>query len=282
VGPEHGVKRLPYRGRFGTMRPDRLRDLPLPPARMPARRGRRPLKAWRYVGVFGPDLMLCVARVRIGPARQSFWAVWDRATQRLYQRTALTGGAVELGPGRALVRDGGVEIELVLEETDGIECVCPCGHSYAWTRKQGGIAAHGTIRVKGSQRAVNARGIVDDTAAYYERHTAWRWSAGVGTGRDGAALAWNVVDGVNDPPQLSERTLWVDGEPQELEATRFAADLSRVGDLAFHAEAERTRKDNLFLVRSRYRQPFGTFSGTVGGHELATGYGVMEDHDVYW
>ena len=42
---------------------------------MPARLGTRPLKAWRYIGVFGPELMICVAAVRIGPARQSFWAV---------------------------------------------------------------------------------------------------------------------------------------------------------------------------------------------------------------
>ena len=36
-------------------------------------------------------------------------------------------------------------------------------------------------------------------------------------------------------------------------------------------------------MRSRYRQPFGTFSGELpGGIELAEGYGVMEDHDVHW
>jgi hypothetical protein len=36
-------------------------------------------------------------------------------------------------------------------------------------------------------------------------------------------------------------------------------------------------------VQSRYRQPFGTFSGRLpGGLELAAGYGVMEEHDVRW
>ena len=33
---------------------------------MPARQRSRPLKAWRYVGVFGPELMLCAALVRVG------------------------------------------------------------------------------------------------------------------------------------------------------------------------------------------------------------------------
>jgi hypothetical protein len=36
-------------------------------------------------------------------------------------------------------------------------------------------------------------------------------------------------------------------------------------------------------MRSDYRQPFGTFAGTLpGGIELAEGYGVMEEHDVRW
>jgi hypothetical protein len=36
----------------------------------------RPLKRWRYVGVFCEELMACAARVQVGPARQSFWAVF--------------------------------------------------------------------------------------------------------------------------------------------------------------------------------------------------------------
>jgi hypothetical protein len=40
---------------------------------------------------------------------------------------------------------------------------------------------------------------------------------------------------------------------------------------------------NLIVMRSRYRQPFGTFAGELpGGLRLAEGYGVMEEHDVRW
>jgi hypothetical protein len=39
---------------------------------------------------------------------------------------------------------------------------------------------------------------------------------------------------------------------------------------------------NMVLMRSDYRQPFGTFAGTLPGIELAEGYGVMETHDVWW
>jgi hypothetical protein len=125
--------------------------------------------------------------------------------------------------------------------------------------------------------------VIDDTAAYYPRHTSWRWSAGVGTARDGRPVAWNLVSGVNDPPSNSERTVWVDGEPVEAPPSAFADDLSAVDDLTFHPEAERRHSQNLLLVRSSYRQPFGSFSGTLpGGIELGEAYGVMEEHDARW
>ena len=263
-----------WRGTFGQPRPSHLDGLALPPEPMPSHSGLRPLKAWRYVGVYCPEVMLCAAIVRIGRARQSFWAVWDR--QQLEERTQLGRGEVALARGRLVVAG---RIELALEETAGIETVCPTGGSYAWTRKQGGVRAQGTVM----GRPIEARAIIDDTAAYYPRHTSWRWCAGVGRARDGREVAWNLVSGVNDPEADSERTVWVDGEPYEPPACSFASDLSAVDDLRFHAEATRERSDNLLLVRSRYRQPFGTFSGELPrGIELADGYGVMEDHDAWW
>jgi hypothetical protein len=275
---------LPYRGVFGDARPDRLAALPLPPARMPPRHGLRALKAWRYVGVFGPDLMLCLASARIGPARQSFWAVWDRDRQQLHERTRMGRGAVSLAPGRASIGETSpaIELDLELDEGPGVETVCPSGHSYAWTRKQGGIRARGSISIEGRYQAIDGRAVIDDTAAYYERHTSWRWSAGIGRAVDGRELAWNLVAGVNDPPQDSERTLWIDGDPSELAATQFDPGLTGVGGLRFAAECTREHNQNLLLVRSAYRQPFGTFAGELHGVELANGFGVMEEHDVWW
>jgi hypothetical protein len=249
---------------------------------MPSHDGLRPLKAWRYVGVFGPELMLCLGAVRIGRARQAFWAVWDRGAQRLRERTVLGPGRVRLTRGSARLVDPDVQIDLELEETAGIEAVCPTGQSYAWTRKQGGVRARGRVMIGGDPVTIDALAVIDDTAAYYERHTRWRWSAGVGRAEDGRTLAWNLVAGVNDPPENSERTIWIDGEPIEPGPCRFADDLSRVDGLTFTPEATRERRENLLLVRSSYRQPFGTFSGELHGLALAEGYGVMEDHDVWW
>jgi Protein of unknown function (DUF2804) len=291
--PSTGI--TPYRGAYGVIRPAAYDRLRLPPVRMPAWQGARPLKRWRYVGVYGPDLMLCVGHARVGPGRQSFWAVWDRAARRLHERTRLSGGGVRLGldrPGRVLVVDDGIEIDLTLEEVDGVETICPNGGAYAWTRKQGGVRAHGTVRVRSGERTVDARAVIDDSAGYHARDTAWRWCAGVGRAEDGRSVAWNLVAGINDPPQHSERTVWVNGAPVEVgPVAHFAADLGAVAtddgvDLRFASEAVRERRENLLLVRSEYRQPFGTFSGALpsaaGPLALAEGYGVMEQHTARW
>jgi hypothetical protein len=250
---------------------------------MPSRDGLRPLKAWRYVGVYGPELMLCAALVRIGPARQSFWAVWDRGRSRLLERTRIGRGAVDLRPGRLTVNDAAVRLDLRLEEQDGVEAVCPSERSYAWTRKQGGVRAHGIATLEGARHSVDGRAVIDDTAAYYARQTSWQWSAGIGVSVDGRDVAWNLVAGVNDPESDSERTVWVDGEPFEPPPCKFHAGLRGVDALRFDAEAVRERTDNLVLVRSRYRQPFGVFSGQLpGGVALGAGYGVMEEHHAWW
>lgn len=274
---------LPYRGTFGSPRPIALSSVPLPPEPMPSHRGGRPLKSWRYVGAYGEELMLCAGRVRIGRLRQSFWAVWDRAAGRLYERTALGRAGVELATGSLAINDRDLRLHLRLEETTGSESVCESGEHYAWTRKQGGVRAAGTIVLSGAQRRFEARGVIDDTAAYYERHTSWRWSAGVGLARDGRSLAWNLVSGVNDPPSASERTVWIEGEPFEHPPVSFTENLLGVGGLRFAPEATRVRRENLLLIRSAYSQPFGTFSGELpGAGPLAEGYGVMEVHDAVW
>jgi Protein of unknown function (DUF2804) len=277
------ISALPYRGTFGDPRPVELSALALPPAPMPGRLGARPLKAWRYVGVYGPELMICIGSVRIGRARQAFWAVWDRSGRRLHERTTLGRGRVRLERGRARVIEPDVQIDLELEEVPGIEAACRSGDGYAWTRKQGGVRAVGRVAIDGRLRLVDARGVIDDTAAYYARHTSWRWSAGVGVASDGRLVAWNLVAGVNDPPSQSERTVWIDGVPSEVAPSSFDPDLYAVDALRFDAEAVRERHDRLLVLRSSYRQPFGTFSGMLpGGIELAGGHGVMEAHEAWW
>ncbi|MEX1142579.1 MAG: DUF2804 family protein [Thermoleophilaceae bacterium] len=281
-------------------------ELPLPPGRMPSWRAGRPLKRWRYVGVFAPDVMLCVGDARIGPLRQRWWAV-GLPDGSLRERTTLRAGGIRLEPpvdvaaappagegirpARARVRGRGIAIDLELDEAAGVEVVSPVGRrgAHIWTRKQALVPVRGTVEVDGRRHEIDGdHGFVDDSAGYHDRHTAWRWSAGVGTLDDGRRVGWNLVDGVHDSPQASERAVWLGGEPVEVGPVRFADDLSSVAfadgsALAFAQRSERTHSTNALLVRSRYRQPFGTFHGSLpGGLRLAEGFGVMEDHDVHW
>jgi len=269
-------------------------------ARLPLLRAGRPLKRWRYVGVFCEELMACAALVQVGPAKQSFWAVFTRAQERagessiggrLRERTHMLvrRRVVNLCPGHMVVRDGDILLDLALDENEGIQTRCPHGDGEVWTRKQAGGRAHGTLALDGGRpREIEALAVIDDTAGYHSRHTEWYWSAGVGVGEEGAALAWNLVAGVNDPQTGSERAVWVDGVPSEAAPVRFAADLSEIvaeddSRLSFAAEAQRKRKENLLIVSSDYTAPFGTFSGTLpGGITLASGLGVVEHHRAKW
>src|SRR4051794_41846294 len=58
-------------------------------------RDRRPLKRWRYLGLYGEDMMLCAADVRIAGLPQAFWATWDR--RELRERTVFRPGGLVLG-----------------------------------------------------------------------------------------------------------------------------------------------------------------------------------------
>ncbi len=187
------------------------------------------------------------------------------------------------------MHDRGVELELSLEEDAGVEALCPHGRREVWTRKQAGVRASGRLVLDGGEPiTVEALAVIDDTAGHHARHTEWHWSAGVGDGPDGVALAWNLVAGVNDPPSGSERAVWIDGEPREAQPVSFAADLSSIrcvdgSELRFRAEAERRRKDELVILSSDYRAAFGAFSGTLpGGIALAHGQGVVEHHKARW
>ena len=109
----------------------------------------------------------------------------------------------------------------------------------------------------------------------------------MGETADGRPVAWNLVSGINDPPTFSERAIWVDGEPTEPAPVRFdGLDSIEFDDgsvLGFEPEAARERSEGVpWLFTSDYEAPFGSFSGSLAGLELASGSGVMERHDALW
>jgi len=263
-------------------------------------------KRWRYASAFGEELMICAARVQIGALGQTFWAVLDRGSGELHERTRMLApgarGEVwsedasarpwELGSGASAttkIDSGEVSARLRIGDGAWAEAVCPTGEgAYVWTRKR--VApVQCDVRLPGGRRIkAEMRGLEDESAGYHRRHTVWSWSAGVGVARDGRAVGWNLVEGVNDPPQRSERAIWIEDEnvPREPGPVRFdgldGIDFDGGSRLDFSAEAERAKSENRVIVRYSYRQPFGTFSGSLDGIELTSGIGVMEHHDAVW
>jgi hypothetical protein len=295
---------LPWRGP-GEGRP----ELPLPPGKMPMRFGGTWRKRWRYVGAFGERVMLCAASVRVGPAGQTFWAILDRRSGEIVENTKRVlpgargevwtergGGqdAWELGSSgdrlRTRIDASPVTAKLAFADSGTwAETVCPNGAGgYVWTRKRPSWVDLDLDLGTGERIREKLRCIEDESAGYHPRRTVWSWSAGVGTSADGRDVAWNLVEGVNDPDSDSERAIWVAGEdvPREpgpvefdgLDAVAFAGG-TRLG---FEADAERRADENRLVVKYSYRQPFGRFSGSLDGIELAEGIGVMEHQDALW
>jgi hypothetical protein len=277
---------------------------------MPLRYGGTNRKRWRYVSAFCDELMLCAARVQVGPVGQTFWALWDREDRELLERTttrlpgsqgqvwteSFSGEVISRAPDEgSTVRiearhpeAGTVRGRLRFGPGEWVESICPNGEGgYVWTRKRAGVPVTCELRVGERRFELEARGVEDESAGYHPRHTVWSWSSGVGELEDGRAVAWNLVAGVNDPPERSERAVWVAGLPSEPGPVEFdGLDAIRFDDgarLAFEGECERAKSEDRIVMRYSYRQPFGSFTGTLpGGLRLARGLGVMEHHDATW
>jgi hypothetical protein len=279
------VMSIAYRGDGS----DRPTTIPLPPAKASMFRGFRMRKHWRYLGVWSPAVSICAARVRVGPLAQEFWGIWHREAGKLTEHSRLRAGRVHLRPGGLEVADRQVRIDLGLEPTSAsaFEVVTPVGRAWTWTRKQEG-RARGTATIEGREVPVDGVAMLEDNDGYHPRLTHWWWAAGAGRLTDGRTAMWNAVVGLNDTLPHIENTVWIDGQPRPIGLVTIAKDLTRVmfGDgsaMRFTEEAERATKIDFFIVRSAYRQPFGTFAGTLpDGLELAEGYGVMEDHRALW
>ena len=278
---------LPWRGAAGERPP-----LPVPPERMPLRMGTRLRKRWRWVGAFQAELMVFGAVAEVGPAGMAFWGVYDREQDRLYERTRRSlpwrRPEVEMNGRRTRIRSDDVEADLEFGQGAAIECICPNGQGgYTWTRKLAGVPVTGRVAIGGRELELRAMGVEDDSAGYHRRHTVWKWSAGVGTTPDGRPVGWNLVTGINDPPENSERAVWVGGEQREPEPVRFegldAIEFDEGSKLRFIAETQRDHSERIPLVaRSEYHAPFGRFEGGLAGVEIESGLGVMESHDVVW
>ena len=168
---------------------------------------------------------------------------------------------------------------------------------FSTTEKRALLTTSGSLVAAGRKYSLDgALAGYDFTAGLLERHTAWRWGFGLGHTAEGKPIALNLTEGfVGD----RECVVWIDGELVPLSAVRFSFDHERPlstwqlrspderVDLRFTPSGLHAERHDLGLVRSRFLQLAGEFSGSlrIEGREPITIdrlAGVTEDQDTYW
>jgi hypothetical protein len=167
------------------------------------------------------------------------------------------------------------------------------------TQKHAGLGARGLL-VAGvrSYRLDRGVGGLDYTQGYLAYRTAWRWAFACGRLDDGTPFGFNLVEGFNHAPGVSENALWIGDQlvPVGPAHFRFRRDApldpwqlaTEDGALDLHFRplwVHRESRD-LKVIESRFAQPLGLFEGTARAlgrsFTLRALPGVTEDQAMRW
>lgn len=228
-------------------------------------------------------LLPCAASFRF--PRSSFAIVRDRGESAYHVR----------------IETPSVHLEVALETRDApppISAVVRLdGGDVSSTEKQALLRVRGGLAVRGERQTLDdALAGLDYTHGFLPRHTRWRWAYFLGRATDGTRIALNVVEGFNGAPECG---LWVGDELFGIAEARFRFSREdylaawRIDtpdgavDLVFQPSGIYADERNYGVLRSKFRQPFGVFSGTLtlpGGRVLSLEDvpGVVEDQDMLW
>ncbi len=179
--------------------------------------------------------------------------------------------------------------------------VLPVGRNRAMYSHKVPLPVSGAVRVGEKRYAVDratATAVLDVHKAHYPRDTWWNWATAVGFDDAGRRVGFNLTANVAEG-DANENAAWIDGRHHDLGPgarfslasdpwTALVGDGTGAGlDVTFTAAGERSENIDLGgFVRSRFRQRYGTFSGTLrlpdGTVPLRDWFGLMEDHHARW
>lgn len=275
-------------------------------------------KRWYYVGASTADVYVGAAIVDLGYAGKGFVYVFDRAAKRFVAHASILvpagpwlrlahqddgrGSASLHAPRVALALsrtvDGHVtfsahtkdlRLRLFLSATEAqafASATALAGGGTNLTEKTLAMQTSGEIHAGGKTYPLNGAGGVDFTDGLLPRHTTWRW-AFFNQGRVGLNLVqdWNgaaecVLSAHGQLEHLGEAVIDFDRDAPE-KPWHVSTRCGRI-DLRFEPLAVHRESQDLKLVRSRFIQPVGIFSGRAGDHTIAGALGVCEDQDVLW
>lgn len=169
----------------------------------------------------------------------------------------------------------------------------------AFTQKSTLLASAGTLRI--GDRSWNlggGYGGIDYTQGLLARRTLWRWAMLMGRTEEGLPVGINLAEG-NYEGKDTENALWLNGELMPLAKPEFSFDLSEpmspwevktadgIVQLRLEPKGIHAEHLKLMVVRSRFTQAAGLFSGTIH-HPSGKTYsfsgvpGVSENQEVVW
>jgi hypothetical protein len=167
------------------------------------------------------------------------------------------------------------------------------------TAKRVLMPVSGEVRVHGQPIELGAAlGGFDYTQGYLPRHTVWKWAFLIGNATDGTRVGLNLVQGFNGQIECA---LWCgdelipvaeglfDRHPDPRAPWRVRTACGTV-DLQFDPFGVHSEYRNLLIVRSRFLQVMGSFSGHIRRSASGRGadlvldgvLGVTEDQDLLW
>lgn len=282
-------------------------------------------KKWMYVAIIRPPIFVCACVVDVGYSKAAFAYVYDDERRRMLAdvstlgvaggvtdsardgfaaRLASRGLMVDMrydagvysvrAKGKGLDLNASLDAKAAPEGITGIREVDP--NRWSTTEKRALLEASGSVQA-GGDRFDLAGGLAgyDYTHGLLPRRTRWQWAFLIGKGKGGAPVAVNLVEGFM---RETECAIFTESGPRAVGEGHFRFDAKRplerwsVGShdgavsLEFSPGAMHREARNLILVRSRFVQPVGSFSGTISlgdeQIELSRALGVVEDQDVLW
>lgn len=282
----------------------------------PLRRGQR--KAWMYAGAFSTRYYVGFAIADAGIVATAFAYFFDSQTG-LYVEEKTT---VPFGFGSSfdpdlrtswnlkkfsIIRDGNdlicshsgkrLQIKMTVQENGkGSTTIAPAGdRPFHHTYKN--LLLPTQVEVKVDGQAINFGGNiggVDFSKGYPPHHTFWNWASMNAVTESGIEFGVNLVADFNNS---IENALWVNGEVSQLSQATFSygrpveksdwqiKTLDGTLNMEFKPLGMRGEDINALFMLSRFKQPFGAFTGTVrldGQNHKFTGYGVVEEHFAKW
>ncbi len=189
------------------------------------------------------------------------------------------------------------------ETIDSMVVSLPVGRDRYFYSHKVPVPVSGAVTIGDEERTFDPReavAILDVHKGHYPRHTWWRWATCAGRDADGRLIGINLTKNVvRDDDVWNENVVWVDGRATRLGPAVFDFDrdermepwrLSTADGkvvLEFHPQGDRGENIDIpGVVRSRFHQLYGTFSGSVrAGDQDVTFtdvWGLCEDHDAVW